>query len=162
MACSKRNALKQQSACMCCLYFTFSGLKNTSQLWRVYFPFHCLGFPQTGGTLNPPVRRPLCVNASSDLLSQTLIYWLSRTVSPHWILRRGRVVPTNTAHYKTSTTLESLQPKSFTTRSVWSMFDVLPPLTLCAYIMRARMKTRRIFTKCTKCTNREPENSFFP
>lgn len=63
-------------------YSIFLVLKNTSQLLRVYFSFHCLSFSQTGGTLNLPVRRSLCINASSDLCSQTLIYWLSRTRVP--------------------------------------------------------------------------------
>lgn len=63
-------------------YSIFLVLKNTSQLWRVYFSFHCLGISQTGGTLNSPVRRSLCINASSDLCSQTLIYWLSMTRVP--------------------------------------------------------------------------------
>lgn len=57
----------------------FSGLKKTLLSAGVYFSFHCLGFSQTGGTLNSPVRRSLCINAGSDLCSQTLIYWLSRT-----------------------------------------------------------------------------------
>lgn len=63
-------------------YSFFLVIKNTSPLRRVYFSFHWLGFPQTGGTLNSPLSRSLCINASSDLRSQTLIYWLSRTGVP--------------------------------------------------------------------------------
>lgn len=63
-------------------YGIFLVLKNAFQLWSVYFSFHCLGFFQTRGTLNSPVRRSLCINACSDLSSQTLIYWLSRTRVP--------------------------------------------------------------------------------
>lgn len=49
-ASSKRNALKQQSACMCCCYFTFSGLKKHFSALCVFF------FPLPG---LPPNRRDI-------------------------------------------------------------------------------------------------------
>lgn len=80
---------------------------------------------------------------------------------PHWILRRSR----DPAYYKTSTNVESLQPKTFMMESVWLMFHVLPPLALCAYIMWTWMTARHIFKelwKCAKCINQEPEKPFDP
>lgn len=82
---------------------------------------------------------------------------------PHRTLTRSRVISTHAAYYKTSTTLESLQPKSFMARSVWLMFDVLPPLALCGYIMWKWVTTRHIFTKllkCPKCINQEHQKPF--
>lgn len=145
-------------------YSIFLVLENTSQLWCIYFSFHCLGFSQTGGTLNLPVRRSLCINASSDLCSQTLIYWLSRTRVPP----PPRNSETKPSHFHKRSLLQNIhdsgvQPESFMIRSVRLMFDVLPPLALCAYIMWTWMTAPHIFTqllKCTKCINQEHQKPF--
>lgn len=169
---SPKRLLKKHLEATECLYVLllpysiFLVLKNTSQLWRVYFSFHRLGFSQTGGTLNSPVRRSLCINAELRfVLTNTylLTFQDQSPTSPHGALRRSRVISTNAGYYKTSTTLESLQPESFMTRSVWLMFDVLSPLALCAHIMWTWMTARHIFTKllkCTKFTNQEHQKEF--
>lgn len=154
---AQRNAWKQQS---------FSGpQKHFSALTCIFFfPLPGL-FPNRGVIEFTCKKVPCASNASSDLCSQTLIYWLSRTRVP--LPSQDSETPPSPFHKRslsqTSTTSESLQPESFMTRSVWLMFDAAAPLASWAYIRRTCLTTRHILTKIlkgTKWVNREHPKPF--